>query len=245
LIDHALGIDWTAVSLAGRTATLDLLDDTLCAGVAGARAAHADSVLAVARGWGEGDPCGVLGRSETRLPTGSAAFVNAFQIHGQEFDCVHEAAVLHPMASVIAALLAEAARGEPVDGATFLAAVIVGVDVAVALWLAATGPLTFFRPATAEIFGAVAGVARLRNLPRDVALGAFGYALAFASGTMQAHLEGRPALPLQVGNAARGARRACRGRFRAVRHSWRRAADRWRVWLSRLVRAGERLRRFQ
>ncbi len=205
LIDHALGIDWAALAPAERTATLDLLDDTLCVGVAGARAAHAAAVLAVARGWGEGGHCGVLGRPGTALPAGSAAFVTAFQIHGQEYDCVHEAAVLHPLASVVAALLAEAARGAPPDGATLLAAVVAGVDIAVALGLAATGPLTFFRPATAGIFGAVTALARLRNLPRAVALDAVGHALAFASGTMQAHVEGRPALPLQVGNAARGA----------------------------------------
>ncbi|MCW1401861.1 MmgE/PrpD family protein [Novosphingobium sp. MW5] len=44
----------------------------------------------------------------------------------------------------------------------------------------------------------------MRSLPREQALDAFGHALAFASGTMQAHLEGKPALPVQVANAARG-----------------------------------------
>jgi 2-methylcitrate dehydratase PrpD len=34
---------------------------------------------------------------------------------------------------------------------------------------------------------------------------AFGYALAFASGTMQAHLEGKPTLAIQVAAAARSA----------------------------------------
>jgi 2-methylcitrate dehydratase PrpD len=118
---------------------------------------------------------------------------------------VHEPAVLHPMATVLAALLAEAERGEPVSGERFLTAVVAGVDVAVTLGLAAPGPLTFFRPATAGIFGCVAAIASLRAMPRETALDAFGHALALVSGTMQAHLEGKPALPVQVANAARNA----------------------------------------
>jgi 2-methylcitrate dehydratase PrpD len=42
-------------------------------------------------------------------------------------------------------------------------------------------------------------------MSRQAAMDAFGHALAFASGTMQAHVEGKPALPVQVGNAARNA----------------------------------------
>jgi 2-methylcitrate dehydratase PrpD len=147
----------------------------------------------------------VLGRPGVRLPAASAAFVNAFQIHGQEYDCVHEAAVLHPMATVVAALLADVQRGEPVSGKRLLTAIVAGVDVAVTLGLAATGPLSFFRPATAGIFGSVAAIAALRAMPRAQALDAFGHALALASGTMQAHVEGKPALPVQVANAARNA----------------------------------------
>jgi 2-methylcitrate dehydratase PrpD len=65
--------------------------------------------------------------------------------------------------------------------------------------------LKFFRPATAGIFGSVAALCRLKRLPLGTALDALGYALAFASGTMQAHVEGKPTLPVQVANAARGA----------------------------------------
>jgi len=140
-----------------------------------------------------------------RLPAASAAFVNAYQIHGQEFDCVHEPAVLHPMATVLAALLAEVERGEAVSGERFLTAIVAGVDVAVTLGLAAPGPLRFFRPATAGIFGCVAAIAALRSMDREMALDAFGHALALVSGTMQAHLEGKPALPVQVAAAARNA----------------------------------------
>ncbi len=205
LVDHALGLSWADIGVDARQAAKTFLHDSLCVGVSGAVAPNADAILSVAQMWGEGREASVLGRPQIRLPAPSAAFVNAFQIHCQEFDCVHEPAVLHPMATVVAALRAEAERSGPYTGADFLAAIIVGVDVAVALGLAATTPLRFFRPATAGVFGSVAALARLRGLDRATALDAMGYGLALASGTMQAHVEGKPALPVQVGAAARSA----------------------------------------
>ncbi len=205
LVDHALGLAWDDIPEVSRAAARTFLHDTLCVGVAGSAAVDAEAVLSVARGWGEGEACSVLGRDDVRLPAPSCAFVNAFQIHCQEFDCVHEPAVLHPLATIVAALAAEAERSGPYGGERFLVSLIAGVDVAVALGLAATSPLRFFRPATAGVFGSVAALARLRGLDAATAVNAFGYALAFASGTMQAHLEGKPALALQVGNAARSA----------------------------------------
>ena len=204
LIDHALSLRWADLPEETRSRARTFLHDSLAVGVAGRNAAHADAVLAMVQGWGAGEVAGVLGRPGLRLPAPSAAFVNAFQIHGQEYDCVHEPAVLHPMATVLAALLAELARGEAVDGERFLTAIVAGVDVAVTLGLAAPDALKFFRPATAGIFGCVAAIASLRQMPREQALDAFGHALALVSGTMQAHLEGKPALPVQVANAARG-----------------------------------------
>ncbi len=204
-VDHALTLSWDSIPEDARTAAKTFLHDTLCVGVAGSAAPNADAILAVAKTWGEGGVCSVLGRPDVRLPAASAAYVNAFQIHCQEFDCVHEPAVLHPLATVLAALRAEAERSGPYDGQTFLTALIVGVDIAVALGLAPTEPLRFFRPATAGVFGSVAALARLRGLDRAVALDAFGHALGQASGTMQAHVEGKPALPVQVANASRAA----------------------------------------
>jgi len=204
-VDHALGLSWDAISEAAKTAAKTFLHDSLCVGVAGAKAPNADAILSVAQTWGEAGACSVLGRPGLTLPAASAAYVNAFQIHCQEFDCVHERAVLHPMATLTAAVRAETERSGPYDGQRLIAAIVVGVDIAVALGLAPTTPLKFFRPATCGVFGSVAALARLRGLDRGTTLDAFGYALAFASGTMQAHVEGKPALPVQVAHAARSA----------------------------------------
>jgi 2-methylcitrate dehydratase PrpD len=219
LIDHALSLEWTRLPAAAQQAARTFLHDTLCVGVAGRHAAGADQVFAAASLWSgsgsnsgsnsSGNGCSVLARPAARLSAPYAAFVNAYQIHAQEFDCVHEPAIAHPMATVVAALLAEAERqgsqGHPVSGAEFLTALVAGVDVVATLGVAVTTPLKFFRPATAGVFGSVAALCRLRRLDRGISLNAFGYALAFASGTMQAHLEGKPTLAVQVAAAARSA----------------------------------------
>ena len=209
LAERALALTWADIDTDARGAAKTFLHDTLCVGAAGARAPLADAVLDAAIRWGQGPACGVLGRPGVRLPQASAAFVNAFQIHAQEFDCVHERAVVHPMATVGAVILSEvdqaSADDRPVSGERLLVALVAGVEVAATLGLCATTPLKFFRPATAGIFGCVAALISLRRLPVETGVAAFGYALAFASGTMQAHAEGKPALPVQIANAARGA----------------------------------------
>lgn len=209
LADHALSLRWAAVDDGARRAARSFLHDSLCVGVAGCGAPYAEAVLKAAQGWGEGwgegGGCSVLGRPDVRLPAPQAAFVNAFQIHNQEFDCVHEAAVVHPLATIVAALFAEVERSGPYSGEAVLTALVAGVDVSASLGVAASKPLRFFRPATAGIFGCVAALISLTKPDRRVALDAFGYALSFASGSMQAHVEGKATLPVQMGQAARNA----------------------------------------
>ena len=208
VLHHVCHLRAERIPATAMEAAATFLHDSLAVGIAGSRAPHADQILAAAEGWGRAHGGYVLGRPGVRLPAPQAAFVNAFQIHNQEFDCVHEAAVVHPLATLVAALLAEADRSGPYSGERFLAALVAGADIACCLGLAATTPLRFFRPATAGIFGSIAGLLALTGASEQVARDAFGYGLAFASGTMQAHLEGIPALPVQIAAAAANAVRA-------------------------------------
>ena len=206
LIQHVMTVKWETASSSARQSAVTFLHDSLAVGIAGKNERLADTVFEQARLWsGEDGSSLVLGRPGQRLKAPYAAFVNAYQIHCQEYDCVHEPAVAHPMATVGAALLAEAGRSGPVTGERFLESVIVGVDIVAALGVAVQGSLKFFRPATAGIFGSVAGLAKLRGLSHEVTKTAFGHALSFASGTMQAHVEGKPTLALQVAGASRSA----------------------------------------
>ena len=87
-----------------------------------------------------------------RLPAASAALCNAYQLHNSEYDCIHERAVVHPLAVLLPAVLAHAERAGGVSGRDLLSAVVLGVDVAAGLGVAARSGLRFFRPAIAGAF---------------------------------------------------------------------------------------------
>lgn len=182
-------------------ATQTFLLDCLAIGVAGRRGPHREVVVGVAKTWGTGEAARVMGDG-LRLPASGAAFVNAFQMHCLEFDPVHEAAVVHAMTAVLGASLAESDQS-PVDGQRFLVALTLGTEVAAVLGLAADAPLTFFRPATAGVFGAAAAVGVLRGYDATRLRVCFGHALCQAAGTMQAHEEGKSTLAVQLAGAAR------------------------------------------
>ncbi|MDX2209824.1 MAG: MmgE/PrpD family protein [Sphingopyxis sp.] len=167
-----------------RADALRLLGDTLAVMAAGAASDEAAQVRAACN-----DP----------------AFHAAFAIHCLEWDAVHEGAVVHALSVATAALLASSHRAGGCDPEEFLTALAVGVDIASGLGIAATGPMRFFRPATAGVIGAALAVARLEGLTRDQMADVLGLAYSFAGGTMQAHAEASIALPLQIGRAAQAA----------------------------------------
>jgi len=187
-----------------RADALHFLSDTLAVGAAGAVSSEAKQLLCTIRGWGAAKEARIIG-CEERLPASSAAFINGFAIHCLEWDAVHEPAVVHALSVVSAALLAASDRMGGSDQDAFLNALAVGVDIASGIGLSATGPMRFFRPATAGIIGAALAVARLQGLERSKYGDVLGLAYSFTSGTMQAHVEASIALPLQIANAARSA----------------------------------------
>jgi 2-methylcitrate dehydratase PrpD len=205
--DHALGTKFSDLPAEAVDRAKTFILDSLGVGIAGSTAEGGDGLLRVASGWGTGN-VPVWGRAE-RLSAPAAAFMNAWQMHNQEFDCLHEGAVVHAMATTLPAALAAAAQRGNVSGAELIAAVAVGVDVAATLGLASKSAFRFFRPATAGGFGAVAAAGRILGLDRDQLASAFAWQLAQVSGTMQAHREGSPILPVQVAFNARAALQSC------------------------------------
>jgi len=195
-------------SQAAITAAKTFILDSLGVGIAGSKAPFNEAVFKTAMAWGQGDAAHIWGRG-LKAPAATAAYMNGFQIHAMEFDCVHEPAVVHPMATILAALSAEAETHERLSGRAFIEAIIIAVDIAAELGVAVKSPLKFFRPATAGLFGAALGIARLRGFNEAQALSAMGCALAQCAGVMQAHVEGKPTLPVQIAGAARAALIAC------------------------------------
>jgi aconitate decarboxylase len=199
--NFVLGTDFNSLPAETITAAKMFFLDTLAVGIAGSRVDSAAKVLKTAQLWGQGENCTVLGTGVS-LPANSAAFVNSFQIHCQEYDCLHEPATVHAMAVLSGALMAAAEEGE-YSGKDLILAVTLGVDVATNLGLAATQGLRFFRPATAGALGATAALARTEGFNQEQFKNAWGLTYSQLSGTMQAHVEGSMALPLQIAVAAR------------------------------------------
>jgi aconitate decarboxylase len=200
--------DGARVPASAHAAVATFVFDSLAVGIAGTAVKESAIVRQAALSWGAGQDAHVWGTAE-RLPAPAAAMVNAFNIHNQEFDCVHEPAVVHPMAVILAALLAFAdrasAQGTPVSGKRLSAALAIAVDVATVIGMSATRPIRFFRPAQCGTLGAAAGMCALAGADESATRNALGLAYSQLAGTMQAHIEGTPALALQVAFGARAA----------------------------------------
>ena len=179
------------------------LFDTITVGLSGATEPIAQSARDASTNFGQGEIARPLG-CRVKRPVGTAAFISAFHIHCQEWDCVHEPAVVHAMSVVTAALLA---WGQKVglSGEDFLLGLTLGVEYAARLGMASEGEMQFFRPATAGLMGAAASMARLSGAHGDEYRDRVGLAFSQVSGSMQSHLEGGATMALQVGLAARAA----------------------------------------
>jgi 2-methylcitrate dehydratase PrpD len=185
-----------------------LLLDSFGVGVAGSAGPFAGELVQCAGTWGQGGEAQVWVHG-MRLPAPAAALCNGYQIHNCEFDCVHERAVVHPMAVLLAAACAHAERAGGISGRDLLTAIVIGVDVGAGLGVASRAPLRFFRPATAGAFAAAAAVGKLMGFDPATLSHGLAAVLGQLCGTMQAHAEGSMLLALQVGFNARNAVVAC------------------------------------
>jgi aconitate decarboxylase len=190
------------------TAAKTFLLDTLGVGLAGSSGPFVPELIETQQLSSPGEQARVWASGEY-LSAAGAAFCNSYQIHNSEFDCVHEAAVVHTMTVLTAAVLAYAEREGGISGKQLLVALVLGVDVACNLGVASRSPLRFFRPATAGGFAATAGIGKLMGFDQATLVNAFGALHSQLCGTMQAHTEGSIVLGLQVGYNARNAVLAC------------------------------------
>ena len=207
---HAADTPFAAIPPAAVAATKTYLLDSLGVGMVGSIAPYAAELVSLNAGTAASGASRVLAQGAARLPTPGAAFCNAYQIHNSEFDCVHEGAVVHPMAVMLGAILSHLDRtGGQASGKELLAAITTGIDAAAGVGVASKAPLKFFRPATAGCFGATLAVGRLMGFDAAQLVDACGTAYSQMGGTMQAHTEGSPLLAMQVGFNARNAIIAC------------------------------------
>lgn len=204
VVDTTLADIPTEAIQAAKTFTLD----TLGVGISGSNGPDAQRLVVQMLRSAPGDDarCWVSGE---KVSASAAALCNAYYAHCQEYDCVHEDAVAHVMTVVLPVVLAGAERQGDISGDRLLEAVILGVDVAASLGVAAQSGLRFFRPATVGAFGATAALGKIMGFDQAKMAQAFSLAYGQVSGTMQAHTEGSGLLAMQVGFNARNAVMAC------------------------------------
>ncbi|TKB43278.1 MmgE/PrpD family protein [Thalassotalea mangrovi] len=177
--------------------------DSIGVGISGSRHENLPLVKAAVNNWGAGKQAQVWATGEW-LPASSAATINGYQIHNQEWDCVHEEAVVHPMATILSALMAYGQQHN-VSGQKLILGVVVAVDVATLIGASATSGLKFFRPSVCGCLGATAGICAMLGITGSKLANALGIAYSQISGTMQSHLEGSPMLAMQIAFNAKNA----------------------------------------
>ena len=195
------GLSWKDVPESARVATRRTAANVIGLSVGAAADPAAEAVLAAAADLGQYGGARVLGRSEQLTPPW-AALVNGLTAHVEDFDDTYLSCILHPGAPIVPAALA-AAEIAGADGATVMAGVAAGVEVASrlgdSLW-----PSHFDRgwhvTATTGPIGAACAAARILGLDATRTAAAIAIAATQAAG----HTEqlGSMTKSFQVGRAA-------------------------------------------
>ncbi len=188
LIEHIVTHRYETLTPSAVAATSTFVLDSLGVALAGSRVPLVSQLIGLSHSWGQSNDCRIWGTGQ-RVPAITAAFINGYQIHNQEWDCVHEPAVVHPMAVVLSTLLAWSEQHGRIDGKRFVSGCNVAVDVATTIGRAARNKLRFFRPAMCGALGATAGIANMLRLDGETTRSALGLCYSQLSGTMQAHVE--------------------------------------------------------
>src|SRR4029453_18424580 len=177
--------------------------DTLGNCLAAARDDFAQSVTETATRLG-GPPESTLLGSGARVGAANAVLANATLAHGLDFDDTREDAIVHTgCVAVTAALAAGEAAGA--RGREVLAALVAGVEVMCRVGLAVPGAFHagHFHPTPVTgSFPPAAATARLRGLPEDALVRAFGICGSQAAGIIEYLTDGSWTKRLHPGWAA-------------------------------------------
>lgn len=182
--------------------------DSIGAGIAGAASKEAHLLLDTLRAAGEGEGSATVWGRGTRLTPLNAALVNGTASHAFELDdtggCDHSGAIVVP-----AAIAAVEMAGRPITGEEFIAAVVIGYDIA-RRPLEACGAYEphngagFHSTGTCGPFGAAAAATRLLQLDSHQTQQALGLAASFSSGLWACVHDGAQSKRLHAGHAAYG-----------------------------------------
>ena len=162
-------LDWQGVALAGTTEESSKI------------------IIDYVKDAGGKEQASIIG-TKIKTNISNAALANGLIGHALDFDDYHEATVIHASAACLPAILA-VAENVGSSGEEVLTALILSIDIALRIGLG-LGDYHYQRgwhtTATAGIFGATAGAAKILKLDTDKIVTAFGICGTQASGLRQA-----------------------------------------------------------
>ncbi|MCD1286409.1 MULTISPECIES: MmgE/PrpD family protein [unclassified Brevibacterium] len=150
---------------------------------------------------------------EQKVPAAGAAFVNGVLAHSLDYDDTHLPSVLHPSASTIPAALAAAQANES-SGEQTIAAIAVGIEVAVRLGMAGydseAGNSVFFEhgqhaTSITGAMGASVAAGMLHGLDEAGLADVLGVTASMASGIIESNRTGGTVKRMHAGWAAHSA----------------------------------------
>ena len=202
LIDHLSQITYPDLDVHTLACCKRLLMDTLAVAFPGRLAPGCPEMRALMESWQSPRGAAVL-FAPFKLAPPLAAMVNSTMMHALDFDDTLDVSALHTFVTVLPAALAAAeASGRPIDGRTFIEALVLGVDIVCRISLGIQRPLSWIRTATCGSFGAAAAAGRILGLSREQLWNALGLVYAQTAGNAQGLLEGRLVKRMQPAFAA-------------------------------------------
>jgi 2-methylcitrate dehydratase PrpD len=204
LVRNVVNTRYEDLSQGAVDATKTFILDAFGVAIAGTLAPGVAETLGILGEWGGKAESTVLVSGE-RLPAPSSAMMNSFLMHNQEFDPVHDLAVVHAFTTVLPVALAVAEVQGRVTGRELLTAVALGVDVACSIGLSSRSPMAHFRPGTLGAFGAVAAAGKISGMDQATLTHGMGIVYSQICGTLQPHTEGVQVNSMQTAFNARAA----------------------------------------
>lgn len=176
-----------------------LLQDTVAVACAGVNEPGIRQLMEEVREWGGVGQSSIVGCPD-KVPAPNAAFVNGAMGHALDFDDIHDEAHMHVNICVVPALLAMS-EAMHISGREFLAAYVVGLEIASRLALAGRPHMSAgWLPTTVfGCFGAASAVGRILALSPGMMRHAFGIAYSHAGGNRQGLLDGALTKRIQPG----------------------------------------------
>lgn len=175
--------------------------DTMGTALAGSTAPGVSAVIDLVRENGGKNESTVWSFGD-RVPAQAAAFANGVMAHARDFDDTHDAAIVHANTSILPAAFAVAERLNA-SGKDLLTAVVLGVDLACRMGLAAPSLGGWIHSSTLGYFGSTAAVCKLLPLDGLQIKNGLGIVYSQVAGNSQCLIEGALTKRMQPAFGAR------------------------------------------